>query len=701
MLNQVLKTIIHKSGAYRGVVWLWNNGALECAAAAGFSARGMDYPAAGNALKRRLRFLLQSGRPLVRTEGDRGFRELCVPFTGNEKKVLLVPVGRLALVQLFFTCEDAPGGELAGILSGIAPKLSNAILSCLNYEKLLALERAERYHSEMRYQNLVDNLDVGIYISTVDGKFLEVNPAFLRIFGFSDRQELSGSLWPSFFVNPKERERFMHIIADKGYVKNLEVLLKRRDGANFWAQVTAVRKFFQRDRTHTVIGIVENINERKKIEAQLKYLATHDPLTNIPNRYVLEKALRRAAARAKRGKKGALLLIDVDNFKLINDTLGHAAGDELLIVLAKILKGNLRRGDLIARLGGDEFAVLLEGVAFEEVLVVAEKLRRAVDEGELSLYGESVNLSISIGIVMIDGTLDYQKILSRADTALYAAKEEGRNRAIILQPDEDVGERLSEVNRLIALIKNALKEGRFALFYQPVISLGEGKIVHYEALVRLQGDGGELIDPQVFIPVAERFGLMPQIDRWVVQASLTVLQKHPDLSLFVNISGVSLGDAALLEFIEEMLRRSGVEPSRIGFEITETAAVRDLMRADRWIRRLSSLGCRFALDDFGIGFSSFSYLRIIPVNYLKIDGSFIRDVDKEPTHRVLVQAINTVAHTLGKKTIAEFVESEDVLKTLRELGVDCGQGYFLGRPAPLPAGMILQETVHTKPEKRG
>ncbi len=663
---------------------------LEYVTAAGFYARGADYHAAGSALKHRLQAVLESGRPLVKSEQDGDFREFCLPCTGNEKEVLLVPVGRTALIQLFFACRNASSQELAGILAGVAPKLSNAILSCLNYEKLLALERAERHRSEMRYQNLVNNLDAGIYISTMDGQFLEVNPAFLKIFGFNDRQELCGFVWSSFFANPKEKKRFIRKFTEKGCVKNLEIRLRRRDGETFWAQVTAVRRFFQKDETQNVIGIVENIEERKRIEGKLKHLAMHDPLTNVPNRYVLEKALKRAVAGAGRGKESALLLIDLDNFKLVNDTLGHAAGDELLIIVTNILKSNLRKGDLLARFGGDEFAVLLEGVTYQDVWAVAEKLRRAVDEGEFYLCDcrECVHLSISTGIIIIDGTLDYQKILSRADTALYAAKEGGRNRAIFVQPDEDVSAKLSEVNKLIALIKNALKEGRFMLVYQPVVSLRDGKILYYEALVRLRGDGGELIDPQVFIPVAERFGLMPQVDRWVVQASLTTLQKYPGLTLFLNISGVSLGDAALLEFIEEEICKSGIEPFRIGFEITRTAAVKDLLRADRWIRRLNDLGCRFALDDFGIGFSSLSYLRALPVDYLKIAGSFIRDLDQEPAHRILVQAISTVAHTLGKKTVAGLVESEDVLKVLQELGVDCGQGYLLGKPA-----LSLQEDL--------
>lgn len=422
------------------------------------------------------------------------------------------------------------------------------------------------------------------------------------------------------------------------------------------------------------------------MKKQLQYLATHDSLTNIPNRYLLQENLKRAVAKAKRGQKNALLFIDLDNFKLVNDTLGYTAGDDLLITLVNILKSNLREGDLLARLGGDEFAVLLEGATAEEAGTIAEKLRRAVDEEELCLvtHRTCFNLTISIGIVMVDGTLDSQKLLSHADTALYAAKEGGRNKVAFVQPDGYSRAKLSETNQLVGLIKGAFKENRFMLFFQPVFKVSDRKITHHEALIRLKDKDGELIPPGRFIPVAEQFGLMSQIDRWVVQASLTVLRKYPDLKLFVNLSGISLGDEELLELIQTKIHKSGIDPSRIGFEITETAAVKDLARADRWIRRLKILGCRFALDDFGIGFSSFSYLRFLSVDYLKIDGSYVYNLDKDPTHRALVQAINTVAQSLGKKTIAEFVENEYIFKILEEMKIDCGQGYYLGKPTPVP-----------------
>lgn len=689
MLDHVIKTVVRKVDAYRGIIWLWGGGRLEYIAGVGFHSRGQDYRAIGDTLAKRLPMDHQPGL-LVKTDMDDDFEHFCAPFTGNEKEVLLIPVGELAWMHLSFTYKGACDRGLGGILAGVAPKLSNAIQSCLNHEKLLFIERSERHYLEMRYEDLVSNLDIGIYISNSEGRFLDVNPAFLRIFGFDERQELDNYLWASLYVNPTERDHVKSIIWDEGSIKNLEIHMKRRNGESFCAQVTAMIRSFRGGQDYNVMGIVEDITDRKRVEDQLQYLATHDTLTKIPNRYYLEEALKRTVAKAKQGEKSALLLIDLDNFKLVNDALGHAAGDELLITLANILKGNLRGGDILARLGGDEFAVLLEGVTYKEAFIVAEKLRRVVDENEVCLYNyrQSFNLSISIGSILIDGLVDWQKLLSRADNALYLAKEGGRNRVVFFNPDEGETEDISRTNHLFAQIKYALKENGLTLLFQPVVGFNDGKTIHYEALVRMKGADGERISPKVFIPVAERFGLMSQIDRWVVESSLIALQKYPDLRLFINLSGMSLGDEALLEFIEKSVFGGDIDPSRIGFEITETAAVKSLSRAELWIRRLKTLGCRFALDDFGRGFSSFSYLQILPVDYLKIDGSFVRNVHKDQTHRAIVQAMNTVAHILGKKTIAEFVENDEILKTLYELEIDCGQGYFLGKPANVPEGII-------------
>lgn len=455
-------------------------------------------------------------------------------------------------------------------------------------------------------------------------------------------------------------------------------------GAHLWI---AAAPLYDSDGNMTgAIETIRDITERKRMEEQLKYLATHDPLTGILNRYSLEEALKRAVARAKRGNKSALLFIDLDNFKLVNDTYGHAAGDKLLINMVKILSRNLRDTDILARLGGDEFAVLLEGTSAGEAEIVAEKLRRSVVEEEMGLDipNSRLNLSVSIGVVMVDGTLDSQKLLAHADTALYSAKADGRNLVRFIRPGEDEVSKNFETSRMIGLIKNALIENNFVLYFQPVYCTNEWEVLYHEALVRLKGEDKELILPGRFIPVAERYGLMPQIDRWVVKSSLNELRKYPDINLFINLSGISLGEESMLEFVEQSISESGISPSRLGFEITETAAVKDFTRVERWIRKLRSLGCRFALDDFGIGFSTFSYLRFLPVDYLKIDGSFVRELNSEPSNRAMIQVINALAHKLGKKTIAEFVEDEAALHVLRELNVDFVQGYYPGRPSPVP-----------------
>ena len=493
-----------------------------------------------------------------------------------------------------------------------------------------------------------------------------------------------------FFDNPKNKQQYKHLEKKENVIFAEAYVPLAFNGKGAFVRTAASPIF---DNNGILVGAIETISditERKRIEERLQYLATHDFLINIPNRYLLEEYLKRAIIKAKRGKNSALFLIDIDNFKLVNDTYGHATGDKVLISLANILKSNLRKEDVLSRIGGDEFAVLLEDVNIKKAVNIAEKLRKVVDEDELCLvtYNQCLNLTISIGIAAIDGTLGLEKLFSHADSALYLAKEEGRNKVILSGVDDDTTIKFKETNQVIAVIKNAHKENRFILFLQPVVNINNGKIIHHEVLIRIKNNDGELIYPGNFIPVAEQFGLMPQIDRWLVQSSLDTLAEYPEINLFINLSGKSLGDDNLLELIELRIHESEIEPSRLGFEITETAAVKDLGRAERWIRRLKKLGCSFALDDFGVGFSSFSYLRLLPVDYLKIDGSYVCNLETNQDNRAIVHAMNSVARALGKKTIVESVENENVLKILKELEIEYVQGYYLGRPSPFPANTI-------------
>lgn len=455
--------------------------------------------------------------------------------------------------------------------------------------------------------------------------------------------------------------------------------------------------FFDGEGTHLLVQLAADVSLALELmdqkehyryaEERLWHLANYDPLTGLPRRHFLEEALRRAVTRARREEKSVLFLLGVDNFKFINNTLGRAAGDRLLAKIAQLVEERLRPGDILSRLEGDEFGLLRADTTIEEALLAAEEMRRAVERTRFEYNGYPLSLSLSIGLTHIDGSLDAQQVLTQAEIALQRAKEEGKNRVVVPYPGENAAAKLAEARRLVHQIKEAVQKGGFSLVYQPIVSLSGAEAKYHEAFLRLPNENGSHTLPGTFIPVAERFGLMPQVDRWVVQQAVSVLQSRPDVGLFVNLSGVSLGDGELLTFIEETVRESGIAPSRLGFEITETAVAKDLQRAGQWIARLKTLGCPFALDDFGVGFSSFAHLRMLPVDYLKIDGSFVRSLSTEPTNRALIRAMNEAAHALGKLTIAEFVENEETLAILRELQVDFAQGYHLGRPAPFSAGI--------------
>lgn len=425
-------------------------------------------------------------------------------------------------------------------------------------------------------------------------------------------------------------------------------------------------------------------NQQKRQQQQLSFLATHDQLTGLPNRRLFEHALKRAVAYARRGSQSAFLFMDLDNFKFVNDTLGHSAGDKVLISLIELLQKLIRPKDLLARFGGDEFALLLEQrTSIEDARVIAEQMCRSVEEFRFTLDGQSFHLGLSIGIVSIDGAHSPGVLLSQADTAMYNAKRHGRNRVAIFRSEDDAMIRLSQASKWATRIKDALKEDRFILYFQPVVRLNNDQIAHYEALIRLRSENGELIFPEAFIPAAEQFGLMPQLDRWVMEHVIKTLEEHQEIRLFMNLSSYSLADEALLKDIEDYLVQHGIEPDRLGFEITETALVQDLVLAELWIRRLKILGCQFALDDFGAGFNSFLYLRKLPVNQLKIDGLFIRTLGDEPTQRTLVEAMHELAQALGIETVAEFVETQEIVEILRDVGITYGQGFYLGRPEVL------------------
>ncbi|MFZ5647428.1 MAG: bifunctional diguanylate cyclase/phosphodiesterase [Bacillota bacterium] len=527
-----------------------------------------------------------------------------------------------------------------------------------------------------------------VVITNTDGRIIWTNPAFTHLTGYKEEEALemdmsmlkSGKQEPVYYQNLWET-----ILSGKVWHGEIENL--RKDGSLYIEEQTITPVRDAEGKITHFVAIKQDVTKRKQQEQQLCYLATHDSLTGLPNRRLLEDAMKRVVARSRRGAENSLLFMDLDNFKLVNDTLGHAAGDQVLYTLTRILQKHLRTGDLLVRFGGDEFAVLLEGIGRDEAVAVAERMRREVEEYRFVVGDQNFHLSLSIGLVVVDGASQPGLVLSQADTAMYMAKEQGRNRVVVYRPEDGVVARLTEANQWVARIKSALAENRFILHYQPLVRVDNDKVDHYEALIRMRDEDGEIVPPGTFIPVAERYGLMSQVDRWVFDQALKKLEKHPSICIFINISGCSIADEALLLHIEKSLKERGVDPGRLGFEITETAVVQDLVAAERWVRRLKILGCRFALDDFGSGFNSFIYLHNLPVDQIKIDGYYIRALENDPTRCALVQAMHALAQTLGMETVAEFVENDAIMQIIKKIGITYGQGYHIDKPGPtLPDG---------------
>lgn len=438
--------------------------------------------------------------------------------------------------------------------------------------------------------------------------------------------------------------------------------------------------------TH-LLGIARDVTARKHLESALRFLADHDPLTRVPNRHRFEAELSRRLETAQRGGGGAVLLLDLDNFKYVNDSLGHRAGNEILAEVARVLRQTLRETDFLARLGGDEFALLVSGADAGRAQAVAERILDRIRNHTVTVAGQPLDLTASIGIALYPAHgLTADDLIAAADTAMYQAKEAGKNRFAVYAPEAGRRHRMQEHLLWLSRTRAALEEDRFLLYLQPILDLRRRRVSQYEVLLRMAGDGGEVIPPSAFLGVAEQFGLIRDIDLHVVQKTIRLLEDLQragrDLSLEVNLSGRSISDPAFLDLIRREAAASSVDPRRLIFEVTETAAVTNMDDATRFMEGLKSLGCRFGLDDFGAGFSSFNYLKHLPVDYLKIDGAFVRNLPQSPIDRHLVQAMVQVAHGLGKETIAEFVGDAATLRLLREMGVDYAQGYHVGRPSP-------------------
>lgn len=572
--------------------------------------------------------------------------------------------------------------------------VANAFLRDISTRKLA--EQA-LYAEKERLQVTLQSIGDAVITTDTDEQIVFMNPVAEAMTGWPSEEAIGQPLTKIFYIineqtNARAFDRVKAVLkSQKAAGLAEQTALVHRDGRRFPIEDSAAPI---RDQSGAIIGVVlvfHDVSEARKMAAEMTHQATHDALTGLINRSEFERRMETALTTGKvQHKEHTLLYMDLDQFKIVNDTCGHVAGDELLKQLSSLLQDKLRQSDTLARLGGDEFGVLLEGCPQEPAMRIADTLRKTVSDFRFAWEGKSFPIGVSIGLVTFsNGGITLADVLRMADAACYLAKDKGRNRIhVYADEDEELVRRQGEMS-WTTRINQALGENRLVLYAQKILCINEvdpGR-EHYEVLVRMLDDRGHLIPPMAFIPAAERYGLMPLIDCWVIRNAFACFaQRHAastqKVTCAINLSGATICDEQILHFIHQEIQRLRIPAASICFEVTETAAITNLKQAVALIRELKKLGCQFALDDFGSGMSSFAYLKHLPVDYLKIDGSFVKDMVDGPIDCAMVEAINHIGHVMGIQTIAEFVENDAILDKLRTIGVDYAQGYGIGKPVP-------------------
>jgi len=539
---------------------------------------------------------------------------------------------------------------------------------------------------------LLENLPDAILLLDERGAVAYANVASERIFG-RPIAELAGAMLGSLLAEPYGEE-YDGLLAQFRAGEQLdllgqprEVVAQGQDGSGFAVELTLSEVPVGQVRSLVAVG--HDIRERKREEARLRQMADHDGLTGLVNRVSFEHALTRHVDYADRyGSGGSVIALGIDNFKYVNESLGVAAGDEVLVRLAEAIGGRLRRTDVVARVGGDVFGLLIHGADRDKARALAEELLGIVRRHSFVLDGEGIRITMSAGVT----SLDHRKIvgaelLAEAENAMSEAKERGRDRvsAFDAAGRQEMDERRAWTER----VRQATERGLFILTSQPIVNLSNNDATQHEVLLRMREDGGGLVEPASFLATAERFGLIGSIDRWVTQQAVRLIAAHNkegrELTLEVNLSAMTMGDTGFPDEVRRELTSSGIDPASLIFEVTETAALADIEHARTFAESLARVGCRFALDDFGAGYASFYYLKHLPISYLKIDGEFIRDLPGSHTDQSIVRALVEVCRALEIKTVAEFVGDQQTMDTVRDLGVDFAQGYHLGKPEPVSA----------------
>ena len=536
---------------------------------------------------------------------------------------------------------------------------------------------------------VVQSTGDAIVTKALDGTITSWNRGAEQLYGYPAAEAIGqqiGLIEPSHRAG--EQQKILQTLLAGESIDNFETEGIRKDGSVIALSLTVSPVTDANGRIVSTAIIARDTTERVRYEERLRHMADHDQLTGLLNRRRFDEQLKRELARAGRYEAHtAVLSIDIDNFKSINDSAGHAAGDAVLVQVARVLTNRFRLTDVVARLGGDEFAVLLSAVGVAEARAAAEDLLAEIRNSPATYGGKPFRISASIGVTAFESDdATAGEVLVNADLAMYAAKTAGRDRVVVYTAPEARKARAMARLTWSQRIQDALDRDRFVLHLQPILELATGQIKHGELLLRMRGDRGKLIAPGAFLPAAERFGLIHAIDRWVVARAIQLIAETigPVPQVGINLSGESVvGDHELLRMIEREIERSSVDPSKLIFEVTETAAIANMPEATEFARGLTSLGCSLALDDFGTGFGSFYYLKHLPVNYVKLDGEFIQNLPRSEVDEHVVKAIVGVAQALGIKTVAESVADEETIALLQKHHVDYAQGYFVGKPAPL------------------
>ena len=568
-----------------------------------------------------------------------------------------------------------------------------------------------------RLQGILASVGDGVYGLNDQGIITFINPAARKTLGFSYDEDIighkPGELFHHYDANDNDGtyvdlKYIEHAMRRGRELHGIESIFTRADGTPIQVELT-IYPLKLSDKHEGAVVAFRDVSVRKLLEDELKWQANHDPLTKLLNRKYLEEAIENEVRRLKRSDtSSALLYIDLDRFKYINDTVGHSAGDQLLVEIGHQLSTRLRETDLLGRMGDDEYGILLRNVGLEDVHQIAEKYRHLIANYDFNRDGRIYKIHACLGVAMIDAnTSSTGEVFANADIACHIAKGQGRNSTHVYAQDQDSKTAMDVELGWSVRLNQALEKDHFHLYYQPIMCLHDldldnlpdtGSLCEhlattqhdscttYEVLLRLHDSHGNPIPPSSFLPTAERFNMMRDIDTWVIKAAMKMMHElGPDnnhLNFTVNLSGQSLDPSLLVPIFRDGLNRYQLDPSRFMFEITETCAVNDTYAACGLIDELSKLGCRFALDDFGSGYCSFSHLKRLPVDYIKIDGLFVQDMLHDPMDAAIIRSITNIAHTLGKETIAEFVESPEVLRLLKECGVDYVQGYYVAKPSP-------------------